>query len=94
MGISRSILQRLKDYLGNRSKRLVLNGQYSNWGLLKAGALQGSQLGPLLFLIYINVFVDIVNSHIRLYAEDVTLFLEVGDPNSTADELNVDLFKY
>ena len=92
-GISGSLLEWLKDYLMNRNQRVVLNGQCSSWGPLKAGVPQGSVLGPLLFLIYINDIANIVNSHIRLFADDVTLFLEVDDPGTTAGELNEDLQK-
>ena len=45
----------IKHFLGCRQQRVVLNSQHSSWVDVKAGVLQGSILGPLLLLIYINV---------------------------------------
>ena len=53
-GISGNLLNFLKDFLKERKQRVVLNGQVSTWKNINAGVPQGSILGPLLTLIYIN----------------------------------------
>ena len=79
IGIRGMLLKWFLDYLHNRLQRVVIRGQSSEWGEIKAGVPQGSVLGPLLFLIYINDIVNGVNSSIRLFADDTTLYLSVND---------------
>ena len=90
-GITGSLLLWFEDYLQNRKQRVVLNGQSSSWGTINAGVPQGSVLGPLLFLIYINDIVNIVNSEIKLFADDTSLFLTIDDPVHAATVMNGDL---
>ena len=91
MGIRGDLLSWFKDYLSNRYQRVVLEGEQSSWSLIKAGVPQGSVLGPLLFLVYINDISDNVNSNIRLFADDTTIFVEVDNPETAAETLNNDL---
>ena len=53
-GVSGQLLSLIKSFLGDRKQRTVLNRQCSNWGDILAGVPQGSILGPLFFLVYIN----------------------------------------
>ena len=65
----------------------------SEWLPVKAGVPQGSVLGLLFFLIYINDLSDDLVSTIKLFADDTSLFSVVHDSNISANELNNDLQK-
>ena len=58
-GVSGDVLRWFQSYLSGRRQRVVLPGNLSEWVYIKAGVPQGSILGPLLFLLYIN---DIVKN--------------------------------
>ena len=90
-GISGNLLKIIEDFLSNRYQRVVLNGQSSNWAAVNAGVPQGSILGPLLFLVYINDLSTGLSSNPRLFADDTSLFSVVYDRNTSANELNNDL---
>jgi len=81
----------MTDYLSNRNQRVVLNGVQSDWLPLNSGVPQGSVLGPLLFLIYINDLTANISSQIKLFADDASLFLPVRDPAMCQQVLKKDL---
>ena len=92
-GISDDLLNILSDFLRNRKQRATLNGQSSSWTNANAGALQGSILGPLLSLIYINDLPYGLSSNAKLFADNTSLFSVVHDINTSVIELNSDLKK-
>ena len=92
-GTSGNLLNLLSNFLRNRKQRVVLNGKTSSWADVNAGVPQGSILGPLLFLIYINDLADGLSSNAKLFADDTSLFSVVHNANTTAKELNNDLVK-
>ena len=90
-GISGELITLRKDFLSCRKQRVVLNGQHSSWADVKAGVPQGSILGPLLFLIYINDLPNGLNSNVTLFADDTSLFSVVHNITDSSNLLNSDL---
>ena len=67
-GISGDFLKLSKNFLSKRFQRVVLNGQRSEWKTINAGVPQGSILGLVFFLIYINDLTDGISSIVKLFA--------------------------
>ena len=90
IGIKGNVLRWFSSYLSKRSQRVVINGQASTWINVQAGVPQGSILGPLLFLPYINDIVNETNSNTRLFADDTSLYIPVivESPVTAAQTLN------
>ena len=63
-----------KDFLGNITLEIVVNGSRSERRMVESGVPQGTVLGPLLFLIYINDVKSQITSSIRLFADDSALY--------------------
>ena len=70
---------------------MALNGSNSDYAITESGVPQGSVLGPILFLIYINDLEKNIKSNIKLFADDTMLFSIVKDLVISANDLNHDL---
>ena len=92
-GVEGKLLNWFGSYLQNRKQRVILNGQYSAWGNLMAGVPQGSVLGPLMFLVYINDIVDDITCNIKLFADDTAIFIDIDDMVTGQTVVNQDLTK-
>ena len=71
----------------------MLNDQNLSWTNVYAGVSQGSTLGPLLFLMYIDDLSDNLSSDAEPLADDTSLFSVAHDINTSAKELDDDLKK-
>ena len=72
-GISGNVSRWIKNWLTDRRQRVNINGKISNWADVLSGVPQGSVLGPLLFLIYINDIDDGIMSKIWKFADDTKI---------------------
>ena len=81
----------LCDFLSCRKQQVVLNGQHSSWDNVTTGVPQGSILGPLLFLIYVNDLPNNLSSNCKLFADDTSLFSVVNNIHTSATTLSQDL---
>ena len=70
-----------------------MNGQSSSWLSIRTALPQGSVLGPLFFLIYINDLPEGLNSEVKLFADDTSLLSIVNSVNTSAATLNNVLLK-
>ena len=72
-GVEGELLLLLKNYLGNQEQKVALNDQTSEWRKVMSGIPQGSVLGQILFLIYINDLPDGIDSLCKIFADDTSL---------------------
>ena len=93
IGIRGTLLHWFENYLAGRKQAVVLHGSRSDYLTVPAGVPQGSVLGPLLFLIYINDIVEDIESVIKLFADDSSMYLCLENPHIRAEILNNDLEK-
>jgi len=93
-GITGETFKLIKTYLQGRYQRVVLNNNYftciSDWGELTHSVSQGSVLGLLLFLLYINDLPHSINKNnkIVLFADDTTLIISNPDPINFREDVH------
>ena len=95
-GIQGHLQSWLTDFLSCCSQRMDLNGVLSSPLPVKAGVPQGSVLGPVLFLVFINELSDSLENPLYLFADDSTLCRTMGHPSdrqAAASSLTADLDK-
>ena len=90
-GIRDNALKLLRSFLVNRRQCTTVNGQKSNFSVVDSGVPQGSTLGPLLFLIYINDLPLHTNLRVRLFADDACLSFESDNPIFLEEMVNFEL---
>ena len=80
-------------YLSNRKQMVSVNGANSSYRNITCGVPQGSILGPLLYLCYVNDIQISVNCKLLLYADDTALIVSGKDPNVISNQLGIELSK-
>lgn len=92
LGVTNSVLRWFQNYLSDRTHRVKLGDRFSNWKQMKGGVPQGSALGPLLFLIYMNTLpLRITHGLLVQYADDTTLICSGPSVSDTADVMSSQL---
>ena len=84
LGIQGNLLTWIEKWLVGRKQRVVLNGEASSWGDICSGVVQGSCLGPVLFVMFINDIdnaVDVLTSVLSKFADDTKWGKKVEDEN-------------
>ena len=95
-GFSNDIITWIQDFLKDRQFRVRVNASYSAWYNVTSGLPQGSILGPLLFLLFINDMVQCYEPYceIYLFADDAKLFRHiVGDTDNCFIQSGIDSLK-
>ena len=82
-GIGGKILKWTDSFLCDRQQRVMVNGVKSDWAPVLSGVPQGTVLGPLLFLLYINDITENIDSELRLFADDCVCSREIKDTEDT-----------
>jgi hypothetical protein len=89
-GIQGTTLSWIIAFLSDRRQRVAIDGSFSGWSPVTSGVPQGTVLGPLLFLLFINDIGNNIASDIRLFADDCVLYRKI-DSQSDCDILQHDL---
>ena len=81
-GLDRNVINWCKDNLSNRQQYVKIGDHISGYTTVKYGVPQGSILGPLFFIIYVNDILSLFNSDVKmlLYADDTVLYYSHTDP--------------
>ena len=88
MGFSNDVTKWFESYLSKRMFSVHVEKSFSDKALISCGVPQGSILGPLLFLLYVNDMVQAVNCDLLLYADDTGLIFQHKDINIIEQQLN------
>ena len=78
-GVNQSTVLWIRNFLIGRTQKVILEGECSSEVPVTSGVPQGSVLGPLLFLLYINDLPDTITSQVRLFADDTAVYLAIAN---------------
>ena len=74
LGISGKVMAWIRQFLSGRTMKVNVRGSYSQWAQVISGVPQGSVLGPLLFLLYVNDLPDWIKNIINMFADDTKIW--------------------
>ena len=82
MGIQGKIYQWIESFLNNRQQHVIVDGEISETAKVKSGVPQGTVLGPILFLLFVNDITEAIqHADIQLFADDCKLTLKIENPD-------------
>jgi len=88
-GIRGNMLSWLRSFLTSQKQRVVINGAYTDWANVTSGVPQGTVLGHLLFILYVNDLDSVVKkSTIKIFADDVLLYAPANTKQECSDLQN------
>jgi hypothetical protein len=87
LGIKGNILEVVRDFLTNRTMTVCVEGEKSEVKCVWSGVPQGSVLGPLLFILFINDLPENIKSKLKLFADDLKLIGDVSNPDTIVTDL-------
>ena len=90
LGISGDIAGWIEAFLTNRKQKVSVEGESSSWSDVKSGIPQGSVLGPILFVIFINDMPNCLSSLCKMFADDAKVYREVNSPEDN-ESLQLDI---
>jgi len=93
-GITGTLLTWISAFLSNRKQRVILNDCHSEYSSVTSGVPQGSVLGPLLFLLYVNDVCAVATGDVKmkLFADDIKMYAEVLPVANPGNELSETLY--
>ena len=91
LGVRGPLLRWIEAFLTGRTQQVAVNGKQSNPTPVRSGIPQGSVLGPVLFLVYVNDLPESVKCDIKLFADDAKLYASSKQGNSQHSQMQADL---
>lgn len=85
-GISGKLLKWIEAFLSGRKQEVVVNGSHSKPTAVRSGVPQGSVLGPLLFLLFVNDIPSVVDCSVKMFADDTKLYRTIQQESASRSE--------
>jgi retron-type reverse transcriptase len=87
LGIDKRVVRWIQHFLDGRTQRVKIGNEMSDFGSVTSGVPQGSVIGPLLFVIFMNDLTSNIRSKVRLFADDCIIYREICDEQCDANRL-------